>query len=433
MNSPVTDFPVAGTFVLRNALHLGRPTDVFVQAGHIAAAGPANSLDIPHDVPETDAEGLILLPSLIDCHAHFREPGQEYKEDIASGLSAAAHGGFGAVFCMGNTKPVNDTAAVTRLMLESARRSWPEGPRLHPVGAATVGLAGTEMAPLAELAAAGCIAFSNDGRPVEQTELLRRCVEYAADLGRIVIDHCEDLSLAKGAIMNEGKTSGRLGLKGQPDVGEAVQVARDILLAEYLALPIHLAHISCRRSVELIAWAKSRNVPVTAETCPHYLLLTEEELVGYSSNSRVNPPLRTADDAVALRQAVKDGTIDMLVTDHAPHAAHEKEVALDDAPSGISGLDTALTLTWNMVANKTLCEADVIRLWLTNPARIFKLPANTFTSGDPADFLLFDPNQAWRADPQSFFSKSANTPWLGRELTGRTHKHWLNGVPIAQI
>ncbi len=429
MNSPAMDFPAA-SFVLRNALYQGRPTDVLVQAGRIAAVGPAQSLDIPKDTPETDAAGLVLLPSFIDCHTHFREPGQEYKEDIASGLSAAAHGGFGAVLCMANTKPVNDTAAVTRLMFEAARRSWPNGPRLHPVGAATVGLAGTELAPLAELAAAGCIAFSNDGKPVEQTELLRRCVEYAADLGKVVIDHCEDMSLAKGANMNEGKISGRLGLKGQPDVGEALHVARDILLAEYLGLPIHLAHISCRRSVELIAWAKSRNVPITAETCPHYLLLTDQELAGYSSNAKVNPPLRTADDVAALRVAVKDGTIDMLVTDHAPHAAHEKEVALDGAPSGISGLDTALTLTWGLVADKTLDEADLIRLWLTNPARIFNLPANTFNPGDPADFSLFDPSHKWIAGPRSFKSKSANTPWLGKELTGRTHAHWLNGVQI---
>jgi dihydroorotase len=367
----------------------------------------------------------------VDCHAHFREPGQEYKEDIASGLAAAAHGGFGSVMCMANTAPVNDTAAVTRLMLEAASLSWPAGPRLYPVGAATMNLEGTQLAPMAELAEAGCVAFSNDGKAVDRTEILRRCVEYAADLGRLLIDHCEDHSLAKGWVMNEGGVSGRLGLKGQPDVAEAIHVARAILLADYLSLPIHLAHISCRRSVELIAWAKSRNVPVTAETCPQYLLLADDALENYSSNAKVSPPLRSADDIAALRAAVRDGTIDCLATDHAPHAAHEKEVALDEAPCGITGLDTALALTWSLVREGALVQEDLVRLWLTNPAKIFKLPANTFAPGDPADFILFDPDHAWLVSPENLRSKSANTPWLNRELRGRVRAHWLNGVRIV--
>ncbi len=416
---------------LRNARLLGTPVDLIARDGVIAAIGEHGTLDTPADATVHDAGGLILFPSFIDAHVHLREPGFEYKEDIASGLDAAAHGGFGAVMCMANTRPVNDDAAVTRHIIETALRHWPHGPRVYPVGAATVGLKGTELAPMAELAAAGCAAFSNDGAPVPDTEMFRRAVEYAADLGRVVIDHCEDPYLAKGAHMNEGATSGRVGVKGQPDVGEALHVARDILLADYLGLPIHLAHISCRRSVELIAWAKVRGVPVTAETCPHYLILDDTALENYDTNAKVNPPLRTPDDVADLREAVKSGVIDMFVTDHAPHAAHEKETPLDEAPNGISGLDTAVALTWGLVREGLLTEGDLVRLWNREPARVFGLPRNGFEPGDPADFFLFDPDEAWVVSRETMHSKSCNTPFLGHTLTGRVKAHWMGGRRIA--
>ncbi len=417
---------------VKNARYLGALVDLFILDGVVQNMVPAG-----HHQPETDAEifdaaGLVLFPSFIDAHVHLREPGFEYKEDVASGLNAAAHGGFGAVMCMGNTRPVNDNAAVTAFILQQAKKAFPDGgPRVYPIGAATVGLKGEEMAPLEELASAGCAAFSNDGRSMENSELMRRVMEYAADLDRIVIDHCEDASLAKGAHMNDGVTSGRIGVKGQPDVGEALHIARDILLAEYLNLPVHIAHVSCKRGVDLIAWGKARGVKVSAETCPHYLLLDDTALENYGTNAKVNPPLRTPADVAALRQAVKDGTIDILVTDHAPHAAHEKECPLDEAPNGFTGLDLAVTLTWGLVRDGVLDECDLERLWCRRPAEIFKLPVNMFAPGDPADFFLFDPEARWTVSPDTVFSKSCNTPWLGQELRGRVAAHWIGGRRVA--
>ncbi|MCC8194571.1 MAG: dihydroorotase, partial [Deltaproteobacteria bacterium] len=305
-------------FLLTNARYLGDPTDVLVQDGRIGETGKAGSLSVPSGVTRIDAGGAILFPGFIDAHTHMREPGYEWKEDIASGLAAAANGGFSAVMCMGNTLPVNDNASVTRLILDKAAKAHPNGPRLYPIGALTVGLEGAELSPMAELAEAGCVAFSNDGKPVTNTEIFRRSVEYASMWNKVVIDHCEDPFMAKGSHMNEGFVSGMIGVKGQPAIAEALHVTRDILLAEYLDLPIHLAHISCRQSVELIVWAKSRGVRITAETCPHYLHFTDDLLSNYGTAGKVNPPLRTADDVSYLRSALADGVFDMLVTDHAP-------------------------------------------------------------------------------------------------------------------
>jgi dihydroorotase len=417
--------------LLRNARYLGVPHDLLCREGRVAAFAPSGSLPSGDLCEEYDAAGQILLPSFIDAHTHLREPGFEWKEDVASGLSAAAHGGIGHLLCMPNTDPANDSAAVTRLILDAAARSHPHGPFAHPVAAATVNLDGRELAPLGELADAGCVAVSNDGRPLADAEIVRRVMEYAADLDLLFIDHCEDPGLARNAQMNEGALSGLLGVKGQPDVAEAIQAARDILLAEYLRLPVHIAHVSARRTLEVVAWGKSRGVRVTAETCPHYLLLDESSLRDYSANAKVNPPLRSPEDVSALLEAVKTGLVDILVTDHAPHAAHEKEHPLDQAPSGISGLDTAVSLLWSLVSRNVLSEADLIRLYATEPARIFRLPVNRFRPGDPASFFLFDPGVEWTVSAGSFHSKSANSPWLNQTLRGRVTAHWLNGVKVA--
>jgi len=417
--------------LLRNAQYDGKTVDLLVQDGRIACLGPAGGVQTPQGTEIFDAKNSLLFPSFIDAHTHLREPGFEYKEDIASGLLAAAHGGFGAVMCMANTYPVNDNAGIAKFMLEKATRLFPHGPRLYPVGAASIGLEGKEMAPLGELAEAGCVAFSNDGHSVESADFMRRIMEYAADLGRLIIDHCEDASMAKGAHMNEGVTSARIGVKGQPHVGEALQVARDILLAQYLDLPVHIAHVSCRSATDLIAWGKAQGIRVTAETCPHYLLLDDSELADYNTNAKVNPPLRTPEDREALRLAVKSGVIDILVTDHAPHAPHEKECPLDEAPNGITGLDLAVSLSYELVRKGILDKKDLIRLWSAEPARIFGLPANRFQHGDPADFFLFDPKVSWNVTPETLYSKSCNTPWLGRELTGKVCAHWMGGVKIA--
>jgi dihydroorotase len=416
--------------IIDNVLWKGEPHSLLVAEGKIADLLPRRATPETLSAPRVDGKGCLLLPSLIDGHAHLREPGQEYKEDIASGLAAAAAGGFGTVMPMANTLPVNDSASVTEFMLERAAQVCPKGPRLKPVGALTKGLAGRELAPMAELAQAGCVAFSNDGVPVADNELFRRAVEYASDLGLKVIDHCEDPTLARGGVMNEGALSGRLGLKGQPTTAEALQVARDILLAAYLDQPIHLAHISCRESVELISWAKRRSIKVSAETCPHYLLWDESQVDGYNTMAKVNPPLRTRDDVIAVRQALRTGVIDILVTDHAPHADFEKEVPFDQAPNGISGLDTALSLTWALVQKKVLSQEDLLRTWCFGPARIFGLPANTFAHGDRADFLLFDPASTWKVSPMRMRSKGKNTLCIGKTLRGRVKSHYLDGELI---
>lgn len=435
---------MSNSFILKNGRLGGKSVNVLVVNGKIAAVSPhtdaAPEFDLPEGLapaeiaglPVEEANGLKIMPSLIDAHTHLREPGQEYKETIASGLKAAAHGGFGAVMAMANTKPVNDNATVTRFMLEQARLHFPHGPRLYPIGALTIGLDGKELSPMGELGAAGCVALSNDGKPVASTEIMRRAMEYAADHFLPVIDHCEDPTLAPGALMNESERSGQMGLKGQPAIGETIQVYRDILLSDYLNyLPIHLAHISHRRSIDAISQAKTRGSKVTCETCPHYLFLSEEAVEGYNTAAKVNPPLRPQEDVASLRAALSNGVIDILATDHAPHAAHEKEVAFDEAPFGISGLDTALSLTWELVREGVITEMDLVSLWCYNPGRIFNLPVNTFRAGDPADFFLFDPEERWTLTPEAMHSKGKNTPFMGREMIGKVKAHWLGGHKVV--
>lgn len=408
----------------------GSPVDLYVAKGKVLEVLPAGAQGLPDGAKVVEAAGLSLLPGLTDAHTHLREPGQEWKETIATGLAAAAKGGFSNVLCMANTDPVNDCASVTAAMLDKAAKAHPRGPRLFPVGALTLGLEGKALAPLEELKAAGCKAFSNDGRPVGNTELFRRAMEYASDLAIPVIDHCEDPYLAPGSGINEGVLSARLGLRGQPTAGEAIQVGRDILLAEYLGIPIHLAHVSCRQAVDLIRAAKAKGLPVTAETCPHYLAFTEEACEGYDTNAKVSPPLRTAEDQAALIAALADGVLDILATDHAPHAGHEKETPFEEAPNGISGFETALSLTWGLVRRGHLSAAALVRAWCWRPAEIFGLPVNRFRPGDPADFILFDPDAAWKVTAEALLSKGKNTPCLGMELYGLVKGNFLAGKNV---
>lgn len=414
--------------LIRNAVYLGAQVDLLLDGSVMATMTPAGRHEYAAE-KDFDAHGLHLLPSLIDCHVHLREPGFEYKEDIGSGLEAAAHGGFGAVMCMANTLPVNDNSAVTTLMLSRARATHPDGPALYPIAAATLGLEGKTPSPLEELHRAGCIAVSNDGRPVKSTELVRRIMEYASDLGMVFIDHCEDPWLAEGWQMNEGQVSGLLGLKGQPAAGETIQAARDIFLAEYLNLPVHIAHVSTAQTVDLLAWAKSRGVRVTAETCPHYLVLDENAAHDYG-HAKVSPPLRTSKDRDALLQAVRDGIIDILVTDHAPHAEHEVNTTWDERPCGFTGLDLALALCLDLVREGKLTEFDLQNLWARRPSEIFHIPWNSFNPGEPASLILFDPEEEWLVSRQSLYSRSANTPFLGKKVRGRVKHHWINGIQL---
>lgn len=412
--------------IVHGALWQGKAWDILVADGRIRELLPTGQSAI--NAKQTiDANGLHAFPSMIDAHVHLRDPGQEYKEDIKSGLKAAACGGFGAVMAMANTRPVNDSAATTVYIQSKARTLYPHGPHLYLIGALSKGLRGEELAPLGELVAAGCKAISNDGQPVPDNHLFRRAVEYAADLGVRVIDHCEDPGLTQGGVMNEGRVSCDLGLKGTPVVAESVQVARDILLAEYLDLPIHLAHISCAQSVELIAWAKKRGVKITAETCPHYLHWDDSLVQQYNTLAKVNPPLRTKNDVEAIRQAVREGIIDILVTDHAPHAIHEKELPFDEAANGLSGLDTAWGLTLSLVQEGHLSLADAHRLWCETPAGIFSLPCSSLRLGNPASFFLYAPDSPWLVSPENMYSKGKNTPCLGQNLPGRIQIHIING------
>ena len=415
--------------VVRNVLYGEDLCDLVVHQGRIERLIRSGER-APEAEQSFEGGKCRLLPGLIDAHAHFREPGFEYKEDIASGLAAAAAGGFSRVMVMANTQPVNDTGSITRFMLDRARQARPHGPFLHPVGALTKGLRGTELSPMHELAEAGCAALSNDGLPVRDNELFRHALEYSSDLGLRVVDHCEDPYLAAEGVLNEGAVSARLGLKGQPSVAESLQVARGALLASYLDIPVHLAHISCRESVEIIAWAKGKGVPITAETCPHYLVWDESLAGDYDPLAKVNPPLRTPDDVEAVRQGLRQGVIDILVTDHAPHAGFEKEVPFADAPNGIAGMETALPLTWSLVRRNELAAEDLLRAWCRGPAEIFGFPVNTLSPGDPADFLLWDEEATWDVSAENLCSKGKNTPCIGKRLAGRMRAHFVRGLPI---
>ncbi len=400
--------------------------DVYIKDGRIEDIGEEIGPFSP-EVETISGENCVLFPSLIDSHVHLREPGQEYKEDISSGLKAALAGGFSHVLAMANTHPVNDNASVTSYMVSKATTHFPSGPYLHPVGALTKGLEGKELSPFYELKEAGCVALSNDGIPVKNNELFRRALEYASNVPLLVMDHCEDIYLAEGGVMNEGVLSDRLGLKGQPDVAEALQVARDILLASYLDIPIYLCHISCEQSIELISWAKKKGIKVFAETCPHYLLWDESLVDGYNTLAKVNPPLRKRSDVVAVRQAVREGIIDVISTDHAPHADFEKEVPFGLAPNGISGLDTALSLLWSLVEKGELTYEDITRCMMDNPAYIFGIEVDALEKGQMASLVLFDSSYVWEVSETNLFSRGKNTPLLGKELKGKVSAHIIKG------
>ena len=419
------------SLLIKNARYLGDSVDLLVVDGKVQSLSA--SINAPADAEIVDAAGKILFPSFIDVHTHLREPGYEWKETVATGLSSAAHGGFGAILCMANTDPVNDDAAVTEQILESARRSWPNGPRVHPIGAATVGLKGEELTRMSELKDAGCVAISNDGRPVGNTEIFRRMLEYAADLDLIVIDHCEDPYLAAKSHMNEGATSGVLGVKGQPDVAETIQASRSILLADYLGVPVHIAHVSAKRTVDIIAWGKSRGVKVTAETAPHYLTLDDPAVNGYNTLAKVNPPLRTAEDAAALVEGVVDGTVDAIVTDHAPHVDFEKDREFELAPFGMIGLETSLALViTHLVAPGVISWERAVELMAVAPRRILRLERVALEPGSTADLTVIDPDAAWTVDPADFLSKATNSGFVGAELTGRATDVYVGGYATLE-
>jgi dihydroorotase len=392
--------------------------DLLLSDGKISAVG--GKIDPPDGADVIDCEGMIVSPGFIDVHCHLREPGREDVETVATGARAAAAGGFTAVCAMPNTDPVTDNQAAVGFIVRQAQRA--ASARVYPIGAISVRQEGKVLAEFGEMVGAGAIAVSDDGKPVASAQLMRTALEYARTFKIPVIDHCEEPTLAAGGAMNEGIVSAQLGLKGVPAEAEEIMVIRDILLARLTGGHVHLAHMSTRGSVELIRWGKDRGINVTAEVCPHHLSLTEESVRGYDTNAKMNPPLRTADDVGALREAVKDGTIDLIATDHAPHHYDEKEREFADAPNGIVGLETALAVVvTNLVEKGYLGFADLVDRMSCTPARIFNLPGGSLKRGAAADVTVFDPAARWKVDPSLFLSKGRNSPYTGMTLAGRAN------------
>ena len=399
--------------------------DVFIEQGAVAAVGSGIAPD-PDGVDIVDATGLVVAPGLIDLHVHLREPGNEDVETVASGAASAAAGGFTAVCAMPNTDPVTDNQAAVGFIRSQGEHAGMA--RVYPIGAISLGQKGQQLAEFGEMVGAGAVAVSDDGRPVVSSHLMRTALEYARTFGIPVADHCEDPALTAGASMHEGIVSTRLGLKGYPAAGEEIMVARDIILAELTGGHVHLCHLSSRGSVELVRRAKEKGLRVTAEVCPHHYALTHEAVEGYNTNAKMSPPLREPADRESLRQALRDGTIDVIATDHAPHHYDAKEREFEDAPNGIIGLETAFALGMTELVETGLMSLPELLLRMsTAPARVFGLAGGTLAVGAPADVVVLDPAARWTVDPTRFLSRSRNTPFTGRELTGRAELTIVGG------
>ena len=391
--------------------------DIHIVDGKIARI--ARGVTVP-DAQVVELRGKVVSPGLIDMHVHLREPGFEYKETILTGCTAAAAGGFTAVCCMPNTNPPIDDESVVRLVKERARAALDGLVDVYPVAAVTKERKGEHLAPLAELAAAGAVAFTDDGDPVYDAEIMRRAMEYAAMYSRPVIQHAQDLPMTKGGAMNEGVVATRLGIPGMPSAAEDIVVARDIHIARYTGSRYHLAHMSTAGAAALVRAAKAEGLPVTCEVTPHHFTLTDEAVAGFDTNTKMNPPLRAKTDVDAIRKALRDGTIDVIATDHAPHSFDEKQVEYQTAPFGIVGLETALALALTeLVQGGVLTLSTLIEKMSTNPRRILNLPEIRIAEGQPANLTVFDPSAEWIVDVQAFKSRSKNSPFGGRRLTGK--------------
>lgn len=425
-----TDLLIRGGRVLDPARTLDSVMDLLLRDGFVAAMGPG--LDVS-GVEEFDARGLVVCPAFVDLHTHLREPGQEYKETVATGTRAAARGGFGTVCAMPNTDPVIDTPAVVRLVQRQGE--WEGSARVLVIGAVTKGRAGKELAEMAAMVEVGVFAFSDDGACVSDPVLMRAALEYAAPLRAAIIQHAEDPVLVRGGVMHEGWVSTRLGLRGQPAAAEEAIVARDIALAAATGGYLHIAHLSTAGAVELVRGAKARGLNVTAEVTPHHLTLSHEavmrgpagtEVAAYDTNARVNPPLRTPADVEACIEGLRDGTIDAVATDHAPHATTEKAVEFDDAAPGLVGLETALPLVLRLVRAGRIPLIDALARMTIGPVRALRLnegaeppELGTLVPGAPADVTVFDPEARWTVEPRAFASKGKNTPFDGWEMQGK--------------
>jgi dihydroorotase len=419
-----------GGRVIDPSQSIDEAADVAILDGRIDRVGRIGEIgESGRKLEELDCARFVVAPGFIDVHCHLREPGREDVETIATGAQSAAAGGFTAVCAMPNTDPVTDNQAAVGFVLRQGQRAG--AARVYPIGAITLGQKGEALAEFGEMVGAGAVAVSDDGRPLVSAQLMRSALEYSRTFGIPVADHCEEPTLAGGGAMNEGVASARLGLKGVPTEAEEIMVIRDILLARRSGGHVHLCHLSTAGSVELVRWGKERGVRVTAEVCPHHLSLTEDAVLGYNTNAKMNPPLRTDGDVAALRDAIRDGTIDVIATDHAPHHYDEKEREFADAPNGIVGLETALgvIVTW-LVEPGILDLPVLVERMAVAPARVFNLPGGTLRAGAVADVTVFDPTAQWTVDPTRFRSKGRNTPYAGRRLRGRAEYTVVDGRVI---
>ncbi|MBI5238551.1 MAG: dihydroorotase [Deltaproteobacteria bacterium] len=400
--------------------------NIYIMSGRIASVKPAESdtTEAGRGVEAIDASGLLVVPGFIDAHAHLRDPGYEYKETIQTGAEAAVAGGYTTVFCMANTMPVNDTASVTRYILDRATGAPVD---VLPVGAISMGQKGERLTEMWELKDAGCVAISDDGRPVENISLMRKALEYSKTIGIPVISHAEDLTLAQGGVMNEGFVSTRLGLKGIPNAAEDVMAARDIMLAELTGGRLHIAHVSTKGAVELIREAKKKGIRVSAEATPHHLTLTDEAVEGYNTNAKMNPPLRDLSDVEALIAGLKDSTIDMIATDHAPQSVIEKDLEFDKAANGVLGLETAFSACHTLVEKGFITLNDLITRMTSGPANAFGLDKGTLKVGSAADIAIIDLNRQWTVEQSRLKSKSKNTAFAGRTFKAKVVKTLKDG------
>ncbi len=406
---------IKNAIIVNNDKIADKPQDILCVDGKIekiAATIPAGDHDI------IDAKGLKVLPGLIDIHVHLRQPGQEGKETIETGSRAAVKGGFTSVFCMPNTNPAIDSPMTVEFIIREAKRVGLCN--VYPIGAITKGQKDEELVDMAELKAAGCFTFSDDGKSVLNSRLFRLAMEYAKMLDVLIIEHCQDPLLTSGGVMNEGAVSTRLGLKGDPGIAESVTVARDIEIAHYLDARVHIAHVSLKRCLELIRFAKSQGIKVTAEACPHHFALTDEACASFDTSTKVNPPLREAEDVQAIKDAIVDGTIDCIVTDHAPHTKEDKEVGFDGAPFGLIGLETSLGLTIKELVKPGLIDLPkMVDKMSTAPAKIVGLTSKgLIKQGYDADITIIDPDKTWVVTKEGFQSKSKNSPFIGWTLIG---------------